>query len=191
MNNQHDWSCAVLANRIGEEQFHLAALQWQGCARWWEVRAEPWGSLWSQAWGSPAGRVCWQLHLHPSLPQHPSPARQLQQGKHACVMHMNRAQAEGLSSAKPGAMGGWVAHVTSGGCDLLLCRVTGRWVAGLLTGCHQQAPCPVYWQPALLTPTHLLLLFNTWRISPNAVWQNIEYRRNNNFHLWRNTFGWD
>lgn len=166
MNNQHDWSCAILANRIGEEQFHLAALQWQGCARWWEVGAEPWGSLWSQAWGSPAGRVCWQLHLHPSLPQHPSPARQLQRGKHGCVMHMNRAQAEGLSSAKPGAMGGWVAHVPSGGCDLLLCRVTGRWVAGLLTGCHQQAPCLVCWQPALLTPTHLLLHFNTWRISP-------------------------
>lgn len=24
--HQHDWSCAILANRVGEEQFHLAAL---------------------------------------------------------------------------------------------------------------------------------------------------------------------
>lgn len=80
--------------------------------------------------------------------------------------------------------------VTSGGVTPLLCRITGRWLAGLLAGCHQSAPCLMYQQPPLLTPTQLLLLFNTWRISSSAVWK-IEYRRNNNFHLWRNTFGWD
>lgn len=188
MSNQHDWSCAILANRVGEEQFHLAALWCQDCSVWWEVQAEQWGQQ-EPCCGVRPGVPCKQGVLsalsaplcHTALQGKawPCPAPELSLGTGP---EQGKALQNGEGECEMWALGD-VTH--------LLCRTTGRWVAGLLTGCQQKVLCLVYWQPALLTTTHLLLLFSAWRISSSAVWQNIEYRRNNNFHLWRNTFGWD
>lgn len=79
--------------------------------------------------------VCTPVCLTAPLPAS-EPWGRDRRDRHGLVMHLNRVQARCLSGAKLGEMG-----KVSGWCHLggmwLLCRITARWVAGLLAGCHQ------------------------------------------------------